>query len=285
VYRFARRPKWILSHVLVLLLVVVMVNLGFWQLRRLHTRREFNSSVRHNQAAPIVDIDQVLSPTAPYSAAKPIAYRRVKVTGAYDPSQEVLVRARSLDEEPGVWVLTPLKTDTGAAVVVSRGWVPASGPIDHTPAGADPPTGEVTVTGMLIPTQTRGILGSKDPATGHLDTLARADIARLQQQVPYDLYPGFVQLATQDPRQASGFPKPVPPPTLDEGPHLSYAVQWFTFSAIAVLGYPLILRRAARSEADARRAQASEGGRSDGDSDAASASEASLVADDESVSS
>ena len=41
-------------------------------------------------------------------------------------------------------------------------------------------------------------------------------------------------------------PEPVPAPTLDEGPHLSYAVQWFIFTTVAVVGYPLILRRRAR---------------------------------------
>ena len=35
----------------------------------------------------------------------------------------------------------------------------------------------------------------------------------------------------------------VAPPELSEGPHLGYAVQWFIFTAIAVVGYPLVLRR------------------------------------------
>ena len=31
-YRFALRPKWILSHLFVIGLAVLFVNLGFWQL-------------------------------------------------------------------------------------------------------------------------------------------------------------------------------------------------------------------------------------------------------------
>ena len=38
-------------------------------------------------------------------------------------------------------------------------------------------------------------------------------------------------------------PVPVPPPTLDEGPHLSYAVQWFIFAAAVLLGWVLAVRR------------------------------------------
>jgi len=51
-YRFALRPRWILSHLLVLLLVIVMVNLGLWQLRRLHERTTYNASVRANESQP-----------------------------------------------------------------------------------------------------------------------------------------------------------------------------------------------------------------------------------------
>ena len=41
-----------------------------------------------------------------------------------------------------------------------------------------------------------------------------------------------------------------PRPPLDEGPHRSYAWQWAIFSVIAVVGYPLALRRRARSAPD-----------------------------------
>jgi len=36
---------------------------------------------------------------------------------------------------------------------------------------------------------------------------------------------------------------PGPPPELSEGPHLGYAAQWFIFSTIALVGYPIVLRR------------------------------------------
>ncbi|MDZ7733752.1 MAG: hypothetical protein U5R31_12355 [Acidimicrobiia bacterium] len=39
---------------------------------------------------------------------------------------------------------------------------------------------------------------------------------------------------------------PLDPPALDEGPHLSYAVQWFIFGTIALGGYPLILDKVAQ---------------------------------------
>jgi cytochrome oxidase assembly protein ShyY1 len=78
--------------------------------------------------------------------------------------------------------------------------------------------------------------------------MARADVARIAKQLPYPIAPAYVQLVTQQPPQPGPQPRVVPELALDEGPHLSYAIQWFIFSTIAVVGYPLILRRKARDK-------------------------------------
>jgi surfeit locus 1 family protein len=278
-YRFALRPKWIVSHLLIVLLVVVMVNLGFWQLRRLDQKKDFNRLVRGREAAAVVPLDDALQPTESFAqAADGATYRRVTATGQYDTANEVIVRARSLNENPGAWVLTPLVTSSGAAVLVNRGWFGDPGVPERAPAATAPPKGTVTVSGMLLPTETRGLFGSKDPKTGHLTNLARADVARVQQQVPYDLYPATLQLSAQQPPQTGDVPVKLEPPVLDDGPHFSYAVQWFTFSAIAVVGYPLILRRSARNSADEARVAggAEEGQRAAGSPTAPAATPASV---------
>ncbi|MGH9185299.1 MAG: SURF1 family cytochrome oxidase biogenesis protein [Acidimicrobiales bacterium] len=256
-YRFALRPRWILSHLLVVALVVTMVNLGFWQLRRLDDRRDFNRLVRDRTAAPIDRIDDVVDPDAPFDDTGDVTYRRARATGTYDADREVMVWGRSLSGEPGVWILTPLITADGAALVVNRGWVPARGTPDRVPDEVVAPPGEHTVEGLVLASQKRGRYGPKDPPDGVLATLARADIGRLQQQVPYDLYPVYLQLQVSTPPAGDDLPRPLPAPELSEGPHLGYAGQWFTFSAIAVVGYPLILRRNARERE--RASAASEG--------------------------
>ena len=43
----------------------------------------------------------------------------------------------------------------------------------------------------------------------------------------------------------------LPAPPLDEGAHLGYAVQWFVFFTIGLIGYPLVLVRLARSDPEA----------------------------------
>jgi surfeit locus 1 family protein len=245
-YRFARRPKWILSHVLILILVVVMINLGFWQLRRLDERRTYNASVRANDSLPVSPIDALLHPNDPSSRGNELTFRRVTMSGQYDLGNEVIIRARSLNERPGVWVATPLRLADGDAVLVVRGFLPTQGTPDAVPTDAEPPTGQVTVEGLAQATQTRGTFGPTDP-DGRLSTMARVDLARLQKQVPYTLYPVYVQLTSSQPAQPGPEPEMLPEPVLDDGPHLSYAIQWFIFSTIAIVGYPLILRRSARN--------------------------------------
>ncbi|MGH9247326.1 MAG: SURF1 family cytochrome oxidase biogenesis protein [Acidimicrobiales bacterium] len=250
-YRFALRPRWIASHVLVLGLVTLMVVAGFWQLRRYDERRDLNRLVDERRAAPTVELDEVVSA---YDAldggtVDESVWRRVTATGTFDPDHEVMVRNRTQDGRPGVWVLTPLRFDDGTAVVVNRGFVAASGVPDELPADTGPPAGEVAVTGLVQRSEARGRFGPTDPAEGRLDALSRVDLERLQRQLPYDLYPVWLL------REAAGaagaeVPVPVPPPD-PESPsqNLSYAVQWFSFTTIALIGYPFILRRQARAEA------------------------------------
>jgi surfeit locus 1 family protein len=245
-YRFALRPRWILSHLLIAALVIVMVDLGLWQLRRLHGRRDANAAIERAEHQPAVPVDTLVRPGDAVDAGGGVAYRRVTATGTYDTANEIIIRARSFDEQPGVWVATPLRLDSGGAVIVVRGFLPTQGTPDAVPADAEPPQGAVTATGLLQPSQVRGSFGPTDPAAGRLTNMARVDLARMQQQVPYPIVPAWLQLDTQAPAQTGPFPRTVPSPALDDGPHLAYAVQWFIFSTIAVVGYPLILRRKAR---------------------------------------
>ena len=255
-YRFLWKPRWILSHVFVLTLVVVFVILGFWQLRRLDERKTYNALVESRQDLPTTTVQELLpgGPSATADEVDAVVYTPVTVTGTYVPDQEVLIRNRTFDGVPGYWVLTPLVTDDGTAVAVNRGWVPF-GPTN--PDGPwttfVPPGGRVTVTGMVQASQVRsdGLIGGpRDAEEGRLTTLSRVDIGRLQQQVDEPLYPLAVDLRSQDPVQNGDLPFPVPPPELGEGPHLSYAGQWFIFATLTLIVYPLLMRRVARNKAE-----------------------------------
>lgn len=254
-YRFSLRPIWILSHVLVVSLVIVLVILGVWQLQRLEEKRDFNALVESRREEASEPVSDVLAATGSFDEAEAVAFREVTAEGTYLADDEVIVRSRAYEGQSGAWVLTPLLLDDGTAVVVNRGWVPLQAGLESDPAWA-PDAGRVEVEGLLVESQTRGRFGAIDPEGERLDTLARADVGRLQQQVDEDLIPAVLQLDTQSPAPPDDFPVAIGPPELSEGPHLTYAGQWFIFATIAAVGYPLILRRIARSKAAERAAEA-----------------------------
>jgi cytochrome oxidase assembly protein ShyY1 len=245
-YGFLARPRWIAFHVLVVVLIIVMINLAFWQLRRRHERQVFNATVHSREAAGPVAVNDVLPSGAPLSATSKEEWRNAEATGTYDASQQVLIRDRSLAGQPGVHVVTPLVLSDGSAVLVNRGFVPL-GTNSGGPAIPAPTSGTVTVEGRVRPTQTRGLFGPHDPPTGHLAELNRVDVARLSKQLPYPVRPGYIELTAQHPPVASEYPKGLPEPSLNDGPHLSYAIQWTIFSICAVVGWILVVRKTARS--------------------------------------
>lgn len=244
VYGFLRRPKWIIFTLGVILLIFLMVNLGLWQLRRLDTRKEHNAEIRERTAAAVVPLDDLVTPETPTSATGDVQWREVSTTGRYDESQQVLVRNRSYNGIPGYHVLTPLVLPSGDAVIVNRGFIPleTSGDKPDVPSA---PSGVVTVDGRVRSSQQRGRFGPRDPAEGTLTEVARADLTRLQQQMPYAILPVYVELESSQPADSTGLTR-VPLPELDDGPHLSYAVQWFIFSALAVVGWILVVRKTAK---------------------------------------
>ncbi len=244
-YKQLLTPRWIAGHVLALSLIVLFVSLGVWQLSRLEQRQTYNALLESRLETPPQPFDalrETYDLTAPEEVQDAAAYRRAEVTGRYDAQNEVLLRSRALDGQPGYHVLTPLILGDNRALLVDRGWVPFE--LDEPPiAQAAPPEGEVSVTGILFPTQEQPTgFGPKDPAEGELDAVFYVNTERLEQGLPYGLEPIYLELGQQNPPQSSQLPVSPAPPQLTEGSHLGYALQWFSFAAIGVIGYAFLMR-------------------------------------------
>jgi surfeit locus 1 family protein len=246
--RVLLRPRWLVGTIIAVLVIVLFVNLGFWQLRRLDEKRDRNAAIEERGSQPVQPVGEVVDPRTGFDEVDGLEYRRASARGRYDAEGEVRIRSRSLDGRPGVWVVTPLQVDGRTALAVNRGFVPLS---TEVPA---PPSREVEVTGLLFATQEREGIGPRDPAEGALAELSRLDLARLQQQYDADLYPLWLQLQRSDPPvDQDALPVLLPEPDQDEGPHLSYAVQWFLFATVGAIGWPLLLRRTAKEDERRRR--------------------------------
>jgi cytochrome oxidase assembly protein ShyY1 len=232
-YRFLLRPKWIGFHLLVVAGIVAMINLGFWQLRRLDQRRDFNTKVEARSELPPEPLDEVLASGRPDE----IEWRIVTVTGRYLQDEQILVVNRSQRGSAGDNVVTPMSLDGARTLIVNRGFVPLS--VQAPPA----PDGVVEVVGRIRQSQERRTGQLSDAAEGELTEVQRLDIPRVAPQLPGEVIPVYIDLLTSDPPEVAGLPEPVVRPPLGEGPHLSYAVQWFIFSVCVAVGWMLAVRR------------------------------------------
>ncbi len=235
--RFLLRPRWLAGLALVVLVAVSFVRLGFWQLDRLRERHAYEALVAQRLAAPPSPLTELLRSTAGDDA---LGFRRVIAEGTFDPLHEVILYGRTQDEQTGNHVLTPLVLEDGTAIAVDRGWVPLG---DDAPPlrDASPPAGRVRVNGVLFPSEVppEDTVAPPSPLT----TFARVDLGALSAQVPYELAPAYVLLGSQDP-QGQVLPRIAPLPDPAAGPpHLSYAIQWFSFATIAVVGFVILIRR------------------------------------------
>lgn len=236
--RMASRAAAVL---LALAAAALFARLGMWQLRRLEERRAGNAEVRRALALPPLLLDSAAVP-ALFAAPGAAAGRRVLVEGVWEPQGEVVLRGRSRAGQPGVHLATPLRiAGTPVRVWVNRGWVAA--PDGATPVDAPAPErGSVAVQGLL---QALPPPGTGNPAgSGAAFTLRRLDPGVLLARSAGPVLPLYVQRLPA-PGVAEP-PVPLPVPELSEGSHLSYAVQWFAFAAIALVGPAVLLFREAR---------------------------------------
>jgi surfeit locus 1 family protein len=228
---------------LVIAAAAVMVRLGIWQLDRLAQRRLFNARVQAQVNQPALE----LTGAALFADLAGMEYRPVVVHGEYDFSHQVALRNQVNGNQPGVSLLTPLRIEgSDTYVLVERGWVPGTNPAPDEWRPYDQP-GRVTVSGVLRASQSKPDWGRRaDPIPGPGDPPLLlwffANVQAINTQLPYPSLSVYVQQAP-GPSQA-GLPAPgLPELDLSEGSHMSYALQWFSFGAILLFGYPFFIHK------------------------------------------
>ncbi|MGW7022551.1 SURF1 family cytochrome oxidase biogenesis protein [Streptomyces decoyicus] len=274
-YRFLLTPRWWGINVFAVLAIPLCLFMGSWQLSRFedrvdtHQQQEDRSARAKTAAArPLADLLPVNTVTSG---------RQTSARGHYDTAHQLLVPGRTLKDrhggQQGFYVLNLLRTDSGKALPVVRGWLPGdAGAKAATARVPAPPKGEVTVTGALQASENQGTDGVQAGGGLPQGQLGMISAASLVNIVPYEVYDAWITLTdAQAPLHAV-------PPAAAEGSgldlkafqNLGYTGEWFVFAGFVVFMWFRLFRRDAEAAKDAALGIVPEG---DGGGDASRAEE------------
>ena len=228
------KPRDTVFLLLGIVAAAACIRLGVWQLERLSERRTVNRELKARAETPPVTLARLPTDTGDAH------YRRVRISGTYDFDREFVITNRSRAGSPGVNIITPLRNAAGdTAVLVNRGWVYApDGMSVKLTAWHEPPA--VSADGYVENFSARA--GQPKSASAR-NAYRWMDRETLSQEIPYPIAPYYIVLIGETQNPPANVPPRVPVPPLDEGSHLSYAFQWFSFATISIIGMVLYLRR------------------------------------------
>jgi cytochrome oxidase assembly protein ShyY1 len=251
-YRFLLSGKWLGWLLIVALLAAVCVVLGNWQMDRRDQALDVIAAVENNYDADPVPFSEV--PDIFASADDAVEWTPVVLAGEYDDAGQRIVRNRPLNGRPGYEVLVPLRLEDGSAVVINRGWLPIgnnqAGHPDTIPAA---PQGDVTVVARVKPGEGPVSRGAPD------GQLASIQLDAYAAELGYPVHTGSYGLMAAESPAAAVQPVQIPKPAIDEGPHLSYSMQWYAFGVLLFAGYGYAARQQAHQSRYAEEEEAMSG--------------------------
>ncbi len=220
--------------------------LSWWQFDRRQDRVAKIEMVTLNYDLEPVPLDQI---SWDFKDGEPVnEWRQVRVSGQYMPEQAVIVRNRPLNGRPGFLQLVPLQMSNGQILVVERGWLSAGNPLTV-------PESNPLPDGVPRDLVVRLRLSEQDLKRGEVPgQLASVHIASLVDELGPNLITEFYGRLVSETAATTENPRPMPKPSLNEGNHLSYALQWILFGlmAFAALIWAIRNERRLRLEAEGR---------------------------------
>lgn len=239
-YRAIFGPKALALSLVAILAIVLCLDLGKWQWNRKEARDQINQVLSTNLKAPPISLSEVMSSTlAPKSSDR---WRRVVVSGTYEPST-YYVRGRSYQGKFGFAVLSIFRCNGDEQLLwVDRGWIAAPGSAVEIPKAPNPPSGVVKLLGRVRGLDQKDSVGPQGALFGlPFKKAETVPVFISKQKVNGPAIKGYIELVSSEP---SGENQPVPldTPEITAGPHLAYAVQWYFFALLFLVGRILLGR-------------------------------------------
>ncbi|HTH59558.1 MAG TPA: SURF1 family protein [Paraburkholderia sp.] len=227
---------------LILLVIAVTVRLGFWQRDRAHQKEALQAAIEQaGRASPI-------AVGATPLALRGVEFHRVRAVGTFVPERVVYLDNRMHDEQPGFYVVMPLKLEGGGYVLVNRGWLPRNVAERTVIAPYGTPSGPVEVDGIARANASTAFeLGAGGSAPDN-KIRQNLDVTAYAAETGLPLQPFVIQQTGFGTPLADGLVRDWPAPTTGVERNYGYMFQWWGMAA-AALGFGLYAaRRAAAKE-------------------------------------
>lgn len=226
--------RWLSWGLLASLFAASCLVLANWQLDRRAEAVAKVTRVAENYGALLpADVNPFISNS---EEVKAYEWSNFQITGSYLPNEQLLVRNRPIAGQPGFLQLVPFQTTSGEIVLIERGWILASS--DLSPSSEFVPSDSQKV---LVGRIRIGELSpNRNSPAGQITSINLNDI---QSSFVSGLETKFyLRLVSEDP-QEQRYPQPLGKPIIDEGNHLSYAVQWVIFAVMAFFAHFWAMRQ------------------------------------------
>lgn len=228
--------RWLGYLTLTVVFAVVASFFGLWQWDRRTQAVEAIEVLERNWSSSPIPLGEWSGRSGPFPVAD--EWLPVVTQGEYRAEDQILARTRPRQGQVGFEVLVPFFTTDGAVLVVNRGWVPTGEAQDYPDLLPAPPAGLVTLTGRVKPSEPT--LPGRGAPEGQVASIFLPGLALF---VDYPLVTEFyLLLQKEDPAPGLSLLTAVKP-QLDEGPHLSYTLQWYVFGVLAFIAFVWLFRQ------------------------------------------
>ena len=225
-----KEPWSFLKTVVALALIVLCVWAAQWQYHRGVDRHARNTIIEERIARDAIELGQIDSVLANNE------WQSIVTTGSFDEKKQILLRNRYSEGKYGYEVLTLFTSTSGEKFWVDRGWVQAGATATTPPEVTSVPVGEVTITGRfrLDSSLPRGsffaLPGSGEDLVSELNAQSQLNTEKYYLDLLRGSEPSLTPAVTAQ------------LPSLSDGPHMAYALQWLFFGGLVIYGRFLIRR-------------------------------------------
>jgi cytochrome oxidase assembly protein ShyY1 len=234
---FARWSGW---FALVLIFATGTVFLSSWQFDRREEKVDQIELVQNNYNAPVSSLDQVVTGD---ELPPQNEWLRVELVGNYLTEHVYLVRNRPLNGQPGFLQLVPFETTQGEIIAIERGWMPTGNRQDSPDFIPEVESEQKAITVRLRPNEPEVNRGAPEGQIENINLPRFSEVTGLEVEENF-----YGRLAFEVPA-SSEYANPMPMPRMDEGNHLSYALQWILFGIMSFVAFGWALRQELRYRA------------------------------------